>query len=64
MRSGRIPGRQDPVLDYRMEKYPGKSGVPECYSDRWLCGIWWNCWWNFHGVCILQGEKTGFSEVF
>ncbi len=62
--SGRIPGRQDPVLDYRMEKYPGKSGVPECYSDRWLCGIWWNCWWNFHGVCILQGEKTGFSEVF
>lgn len=46
------------------KKYPGKSGVPECYSDRWLCGIWWNCWWNFHGVCILQGEKTGFSEVF
>ena len=33
MRSGRISGRQDPVLDYRMEKYPGKSGVPECYSE-------------------------------
>ena len=21
------------VLDYRMEKYPGKSWVSECYSD-------------------------------
>lgn len=27
VRSGRIPGRQAPVLDYRMEKYPGKSEV-------------------------------------